>query len=179
MSSPTLDILAGLGGFSTKIVVGVGEVGVSNNPGALLTTYALGSCLGVTIFDPVTRTGGLLHTMLPDSSINLTKARQQPGMFMDTGLPALFRAAYGLKADKHRVQICVAGGAQVMDQGAVFNIGQRNYAAFAAIIREHGLKLQAEHVGGLVSRTMTLNLANGEVRLKIGGTAGEIVLFQG
>jgi chemotaxis protein CheD len=179
MPAPTQETLAGLAGLATRIVVGVGEFGVSNNPGALFTTYSLGSCLGVTIYDPVTRAGGLLHAMLPDSAINLDKARQQPAMFMDSGLPALFRAVYNLKANKHRVQICVAGGAQLMDQGAVFNIGQRNYEALASILRENDLRLQAEHVGGLVSRTMMLHLATGEVRLKIGGVPGEMVLFKG
>ena len=107
------------------------------------------------------------------------KARQQPAMFINTGLPALFRAAYNLKAEKHRVQICAAGGAQVMDQGAVFNIGQRNYAALADMLHEHRLQLQAQQVGGFVNRTIMLSLATGEVRLKVGGVPGEIVLFGG
>jgi chemotaxis protein CheD len=179
MPAPTLGTLAHLTGIATKIIVGVGDLGVSNNPGSVLTTYSLGSCVGVTIYDPATRAGGLLHAMLPDSSINLAKARQQPAMFMDTGLPALFRAAYHLRADKYRVQICVAGGGRIMDPDTVFNIGQRNYAALAGILREHGLVIQAEDVGGLVNRTMTLNLATGEVKLKIGGVAEPVVLFKG
>lgn len=179
MPAPTLGALAGLPGLTTKVIVGVGEIGTSNNPASVLTTYSLGSCIGVTIYDPVARAGGLLHTMLPDSSINTEKARLQPAMFMDTGVPALFRAAYTFRAEKHRVQICVAGGAQFMDEGALFNIGQRNYEALVAILRAHGLKIQAEQVGGLVSRTMMLNLATGEVRLKVGGTTGEVVMFQG
>jgi chemotaxis protein CheD len=178
MPAPTLSALAGLAGVAAKVIVGVGEIGASNNPTSVLTTYSLGSCLGVTIFDPAVRAGGLLHVMLPDSSINPERARQQPAMFLDTGLPALFRAAYAFGVEKHRVEICVAGGAQVMDQGAVFNIGQRNYDALGRILRAHGLRLAAEQVGGLVSRTMTLNLSTGEVRLKIGGTAHEVALHR-
>lgn len=179
MPAPSLAALAGLGGFATKVVVGVGDLAVSNNPSAVLTTYSLGSCIGVTIYDPVTRAGGLLHAMLPDSSINKADAAKHPAKFMDTGLPAVFRAAYELKADKHRMQICVAGGAQMMDQGGFFNIGQRNYECLARIFQEHGLKIQAEQVGGLVSRTVTLDLATGQVRIKIGGLAEEVVLFNG
>lgn len=179
MPAPTLATLAKIPGLTTRVVVGVGELGTSNNPAAVLTTFALGSCLGITIYDPVTRTGGLLHSMLPDSTINPAKARQQPAMFIDTGVPALFRAAYDLKADKHRIQICVAGGAQVLDSGAIFNIGQRNYTALSRILNQHGLVVRAEHVGGLASRTMTLNLATGEVRLKVGGVPGEQTLFRG
>jgi chemotaxis protein CheD len=165
-------------GFERKLVVGVGGLAVSNNQSMMLTTYSLGSCLGVTIYDPVTRAGGLLHAMLPDSSINAEKASQQPAMFVDSGLPALFRAAYELRADKHRVDICVAGGAQFLDPSGFFNIGQRNYDCLVGILRKHGLNLRAAQVGGTVSRTVHLNLANGEVRLKVSGENNESVLFR-
>src|SRR5512140_3022385 len=112
MPSPSL---AALSGFEQKVVVGVGDLAVSNNPAMVLATYSLGSCIGVTIYDPVTRVGGLLHLMLPDSSINPSKAARQPAMFADTGVPALFRAAYQMRAEKYRVQIHLVGGAQVMD----------------------------------------------------------------
>ncbi len=176
MPSPSL---AALTGFAQKIVVGVGDLAVSNNQGVVLTTYSLGSCLGVTIYDPVMRVGGLLHLMLPESSINPTKAAQQPAMFADTGVPALFRASYQMKAEKHRVRISLAGGAQVMDSSGFFNIGQRNYDAVAALLRQHGLKVQALEVGGLVSRTVSLNVGTGEVRLKVSGQMEEFVLCQG
>jgi chemotaxis protein CheD len=166
-------------GFDRKLVVGVGGFVVSNDSNAILTTYSLGSCLGITIYDPVSRTGGLLHTMLPDSSINVEKAVSQPGMFVDTGVPALFRAAYELKAEKHRVQICVAGGAQFLDQSGYFNIGQRNCEAFRDLLRQHNLIVQAQQVGGLVSRTLHLHLTTGEVRLRTSGQLEETILFRG
>src|SRR5215510_8731045 len=110
-----------LAGFEHKVVVGIAEMAVSNSQNVTLTTYSLGSCLGIAIYDPVVRAGGLLHIMLPDSTIDTTKAAKQPAMFVDTGVPALFRAAYQLKAEKHRVIISVAGGAQIMDNGGFFN----------------------------------------------------------
>jgi chemotaxis protein CheD len=171
--------IAGLFGFERKLVVGVGGLAVSNDQSLVLSTYSLGSCLAVTIYDPVCRAGGLLHAMLPDSSINPARAAEQPGMFVDTGLPALFRAAYELRAQKHRVQICVAGGAQVLDARGFFNIGRRNCSTFKALLEEHGLALRAEEVGGLVSRTVHLSLRTGEVRLKSSGETDEITLFQG
>lgn len=166
-------------GFERKLVVGVAGLVVSNNQNVVLATYSLGSCLGISIYDPVSRAGGLLHAMLPDSSINLEKAVSQPGMFVDTGVPALFRAAYELHAQKHRVQICVAGGAQFMDKTGFFNIGQRNYDCFKALVKQHGLSILAEEVGGLVSRTLHLNLATGEVRLKTSGQTDETILSKG
>ena len=176
MGAPTL---AALAGFERKLIVGVGGLAVSNNQSLVLSTYSLGSCLGISIYDPVSRAGGLLHAMLPDSSINPEKAAEQPAMFVDTGVCALFRAAYELKAQKHRVQICVVGGAQFLDKTGFFNIGQRNYNCLKQLLEEHGLAVQAEDVGGLVSRTIHLNLGTGEVRLKASGGCDEKILFQG
>ena len=170
MPSPSLT------GFNQKVIVGIAEMAASNNQNVILTTYSLGSCLGIAIYDPVVKAGGLLHIMLPDSTIDLVKAAKQPSMFVDTGVPALFRAAYQLRAEKHRMIICVAGGAQIMDSGGFFNIGSRNYNALAKLFSEHGLKIQAEQTGGMVNRTMYLNLATGEVRLKISGQAQETIL---
>jgi chemotaxis protein CheD len=171
MPSPTLT------GFEHKVVVGIAEMAVSNNPNAVLTTYSLGSCLGISIYDPVVRVGGLLHIMLPDSSIDPAKAAAQPGMFADTGVPALFRSAYQLGADKHRVVISLAGGASIMDNSGFFNIGRRNYEAVSQLFQRHGLRVAAEQVGGLViNRTMHVSLATGEVRLKVSGQTQETVL---
>ena len=176
MSAPSL---ASITDFYQKLVVGVADLAVSNNPSIILTTYALGSCLGVTIFDPVSRVGGLLHSMLPTSTIDPTKGIAQPAMFIDTGIPALFRAGYQLRADKHRVQICVVGGAQVMDGSGFFNIGKRNYDTLLALLSQHGLTIRAEQVGGTVSRTVSMNLRTGEVRLKVSGQTEEEVLWKG
>ncbi|MFA6545363.1 MAG: chemotaxis protein CheD [Limisphaerales bacterium] len=165
-----------LTGFSQKVVVGVADFAVSNNPDVILTTYSLGSCLGVTLYDPVARVGGLLHLMLPDSEIDRAKAAENPAMFVDTGIPALFRAAYELHADKYRVEVCVAGGAQIMDNSHFFNIGRRNWEALNVLFAQHGLKVRASDVGGLVNRTMNLNLETGEVTLKISGKPGETPL---
>lgn len=171
MGAPSL-----IGLFEQKVVVGIADLAVSNNQTLTLATYSLGSCLGVSIYDPVARVGGLLHVMLPESKIDPDKARRQPAMFMDTGIPALFRAAYELSAEKYRVQICVAGGAQVMDSSGFFSIGKRNYESLKGILNAHGLPVQAEQVGGMVSRSMYLNLATGEVKLKISGRSEDVVL---
>lgn len=170
MPSPSLT------GFEQRVVVGIAEMAVTNNQSVVLATYSLGSCLGISIYDPVTKVGGLLHIMLPDSNIDASKASVQPAMFVDSGVPALFRAAYQLRAEKYRIIVCVAGGAQVMDTTGFFNIGKRNYEAFRNLLNNNGLRITAEHVGGLSSRSMYLNLATGEVRLKISGQPNELVL---
>jgi chemotaxis protein CheD len=166
-------------GFERKLVIGVGGMAISNNQAMILTTYSLGSCLGVTIYDPVSHVGGLLHAMLPDSSINAAKAAAQPAMFVDTGIGALFRATYALRAEKNRMQICVAGGASFLDQSGVFNIGERNYACLTRLLAQNGLTIDAKDVGGLVSRTLHLHIGTGEVRLKCSGQNADTILFKG
>ena len=170
MQAPTLT------GFEHKIVVGIADLAASNNQNVTLTTYSLGSCLGVAIYDPEVKVGGLLHLMLPDSAVDPAKASALPAMFVDTGVPALFRATYQFRAEKQRMIICVAGGAQILDQGGCFNIGLRNYEAVYRLFQQHNLRVHAEQVGGLVNRTMYLNLGTGEVRLRISGQAEETVL---
>ena len=172
MPSPTLT------GFAQQVVVGIADLAISNNQSVVLATYSLGSCLGLTIYDPVMRVGGLVHVMLPDSGLDPAKAATQPAMFMDSGVAALFRAACGLNADKQRLQICVAGGAQILDQSGYFSIGRRNYEALTRLLQQHHLVLQAEHVGGLVSRSMYLDMATGNVRLKVSGQPREVMLWK-
>jgi chemotaxis protein CheD len=164
-------------GFEHKVIVGVGEMAITNNPNLVLTTYSLGSCLGITIYDPVVRVGGLLHVMLPDSSIDTAKASAKPAMFVDTGIPALFRSAYELHAVKQRMLISVVGGAQIMDNAGYFNIGTRTYEAVAQIFQAHNLRIIAEEVGGLVNRTLSLRLSNGQITLKTSGQTQERLLW--
>ena len=89
-----------IAGRVMTLTVGVSDMKVSNDPGAVLVTYSLGSCIGIAIYDSVVRVGGLLHFMLPESKLNLDKAKTTPCMFADTGIPALFKAAYKLGAKK-------------------------------------------------------------------------------
>ncbi len=174
MPSPTF-----VSGFEHRVVVGIAELAVSNNPNVILTTYSLGSCLGISVYDPVVHAGGLLHIMLPDSGIDAVKAADKPAMFVDSGVPALFRACYQLGAVKQRMIISVAGGAQIMDESGFFSIGRRNCDALAQLLQQNGLQVSAQQVGGMVNRTMYLRLATGEVRLKVSGEPRETILYAG
>src|SRR5512141_3260847 len=117
MGSPSISAL-----FAQRVVVGVGDMGVSNNPQITLSTYALGSCVAVVAYDPQSKAGGLLHLMLPDSTISPSKAQSQPAMFADTGLPLLFRSLAGLRVDFARLRIFMAGGANVLCDADTFRI---------------------------------------------------------
>lgn len=94
------------------VIVGIADCQISADPESVLVTYALGSCIAVAIYDPAARVAGMLHFMLPESGIDPGKARERPFMFADTGVPLLFRRAYELGADKKRMVVRVAGGAQ-------------------------------------------------------------------
>jgi chemotaxis receptor (MCP) glutamine deamidase CheD len=105
-------------------VVDIADLQVSKDPKADLVTYSLGSCIGVAIWDPEVRVGGMLHYMLPQSSISPEKAKANPAMFADTGIPQLFRSAYELGAIKKRMIVKVAGGSSLLDDNGTFNIGK-------------------------------------------------------
>src|SRR5699024_11834634 len=100
-----------------KTVVGVSDFRVSNNLQEMIVTYALGSCLGIAVYDPVVRVGGLLHVMLPLSKTDPEKAKAKPAMFVDSGFQVLLNRVYHLGAQKNNLVIAVAGGAR-MKQGA-------------------------------------------------------------
>ena len=153
----------------TKLIVGIADMLVSKDPGSALITYSLGSCIGVALYDPVAKVGGLLHFMLPDSQIDAEKAKKNPWMFADTGIPLLFREAYKLGGEKQRMVVKVAGGAQIMDESGYFNIGKRNYMVLRKILWKNNVLIAAESVGGSVNRTLTLELSTGKVWVKTSG----------
>jgi len=154
-----------------RIVVGVADMKVSAREEGVLVTYALGSCLGITAYDPVVRVGGMLHVMLPRAAAHPEKALQNPFMFVDAGVPLLFRACYGAGARKERLVVKVAGGATTRenDEEDPFRIGKSNYRMLRRLFWKNGVLIQAQDVGGRASRTMSLALATGEVTLKVNG----------
>jgi len=151
------------------LVVGVAEMVVSDDPGVDLVTYSLGSCIGITVYDPVQKIGGLLHVMLPDSSLHPAKAALWPSMFVDTGVPCLFHSLYNLGADRDRLEIKAVGGAQFLDAARVFNIGERNQQALLELLARNGFSLQASDLGGISSRTLHLQLGTGLVQIQTPG----------
>lgn len=151
------------------LVVGVGDCKVTGDAGAELVTYALGSCIAVAIWDPVSRASGLLHFMLPESSVDPAGGADRPFRYADTGTPLLFRQTYEAGGDKRRLVVRIAGGAAVVDDGGVFSIGKRNYAALKKILWKAGVLIHGEAVGGAVSRTVRLEAATGRFLIREAG----------
>lgn len=152
-----------------NVVVGISCVEVSKDPGDVLVTYSLGSCLGVTIYDPEAQVGGMIHCMLPLSKTNPEKAQNQPAMFVDTGIPLLFRKAYEMGAVKKRIIVKTAGCAQPLGAEKFFQIGKRNYVVFKKLLWKNDLLIENEAVGGTASRTLLLDIESGKTSIKSQG----------
>lgn len=157
-----------------RVVVGIGEFAVSNDPQAAVVTHALGSCVAVCIWDPAALVGGLLHVLLPDSKINPERARVQPAAFADTGIPLLFRTAYAHGLDKKRCRVRLIGGASVAGlPPSEAAVGKRNVLAARALLWRNGVLIEREVVGGTAARTVTMRVADGVTRIGTGATAEE------
>ena len=148
------------------LVVGVADMKLSSDPGSVLVTYSLGSCIGLAIYDPVAKVGGLLHYMLPESSLDKVKAQKNPYMFGDTGIPLLFKSAYKYGAKKNRLKVIVVGGAQILDQEGLFNIGKRNYTLLRKMFWKNNVMIDYQDIGGNTNRTLKIDISNGQAWLK-------------
>jgi len=149
-----------------NIVVDIADLAVTADPAACLITHSLGSCIGVTIWDAEAHVGGMIHYMLPESALSPAKAKAQPAMFGDSGVPALFRAAYELGANKKRLVVKVAGGSSLLDDKGTFNIGKRNYVMLRKMFWKNNILIDGEDVGGQISRTLRLEVGTGRVTIK-------------
>jgi len=153
--------------------VGIGEFAVSNNEDDTLATVALGSCVAVCLWEPKARVAGLLHFLLPDSTLNPARAEREPAVFADTGIAQLFHAAYGLGAHKARCQIRLVGGAEIggpkPTAEGVFNVGRRNVIAARGILWRNGVLVDGEDIGGTAPRTLAVSVTDGRVTVKTDG----------
>jgi chemotaxis protein CheD len=155
--------------IQTKTIVHVSDAKVSDSLDDVLITYSLGSCIAVCLYDPVMHIGGMLHYQLPDSKTDLQRAKEKPFMFADTGMQILVDKLLSMGANKKRIRIKIAGGAE-MDTGPKgFDIGKRNYLAIRKILWKNGMFIDAEDVGGSTPRNMYMNIANGEVTIRADG----------
>jgi chemotaxis protein CheD len=147
----------------------------SAQSGDVIVTHALGSCLGVAVYDPVAHLGGILHVMMPVSSINPDKAKANPYMFVDTGLPAFFKKIYAMGGEKKRLLVKVAGGANVQNNGTDrFAIGKRNYIMLKKVFWKNNVLIDTEDIGGNKARTMYLEVGTGRVWLANAGAEWDL-----
>jgi chemotaxis protein CheD len=151
-----------------RSIVSVGDMKIGQAKDLLLT-HPLGCCLGLTVYDPTTQIGGLLHAMLPLSKINLEKAKINPFMFVDTGIPALFEKLRERGASKASWVVKAVGCGNPMGKKEVFKIGKRNYHVLQEMLVKAGIRLTAEDVRGTVSRAVQLDLSTGQTIINSNG----------
>lgn len=160
---------------NAEIQVGIADYKIARLPGRLIT-LGLGSCVGVTLYDPTHKIGGLLHVMLPDSTQfnNVTK----PAKFADLGIPLMISEMKALGAMVSRLEAKLVGGAQMfsgLDNKLNLNIGLRNTEKSREILKALDIPIMSQEVGGNRGRTMILDTVTGEVLIRTLGNKMKVI----
>lgn len=155
---------------SSGLVVGVADMAVGGHQDGRIITYALGSCIGLSAYDPVARIGGLLHFMLPQPGQVCDDAAAKQFMYATTGIPMMFRRMTERGASQSRCVLTAAGGAEILERATKMAIGSRNRTMMRKVLWKMSLRLAAEDCGGSIARTMSIDLADGAVSVRERGT---------
>ncbi len=153
-----------------EIKVGIGDMKFARGDSVVIT-YALGSCIGITFYDPLIKLGGLLHVMLP--------ARVDPNdpkvfKYADSGIRETLRKLTAFGLVKSRTVVKIAGGAKMFEMKGsgnsdFGNIGVRNATMVKRVLMDERLRIVAEDIGGSYARTMLINVSNGDVIIRTVG----------
>lgn len=152
------------------ITVGISDLNVVKSPD-ILVTYALGSCVGICLYDPVLQLAGLSHIMLPSSGLAVggAKGAANEMKFADTATVLLLNKMVGMGAKPVRMKAKIAGGAQMfsaISNSAIANIGQRNVAAVKEALVKLRIPIIAEDTGKNYGRTLYFDAETGIMRIK-------------
>jgi chemotaxis protein CheD len=145
--------------------VGIAEIKVSQSPNRLMA-YGLGSCVGVTLYHPSSKIGGLAHVMLPSSRLHSSDT--PAGKYADTGITALVQEMEKAGCRRKDLVAKIVGGANMFSDisQAALPIGLRNVSAVRQKLAEMGIPIAGEEVGGTRGRTMIFNLNDGGVEIR-------------
>ena len=157
------------------IKVGMADLKVAKSPDTL-TTLGLGSCIGLTLYDPVVKVGGMVHYMLPDST--QLKNNTNIAKFGDTGVKELLRQILAFGANQRRLVAKIAGGAKMFEVSglsSVGNVGDRNTEQAIQMLKQLGIPLIAQDTGLNFGRTVELNCENGEFLIKAVGKPKKVI----
>jgi chemotaxis protein CheD len=156
------------------VVVGLGEIQVSNDPNYVLSCLGLGSCIGISAYDPVAHVGAVVHVVLPHCSD--PESEKAPAKYANTALPFMLHEMEKLGAIKKRIIIKLVGGAKIISTipaKSILDIGERNCEAIKIALTEHKFDVKAENLKGTLGRSMWLNIETGITRFRT--TASPIV----
>ena len=141
-------------------IIGIADMKMAQREG-VLTTYALGSCIGICLYDQRIKLGALIHIMLP---LNMEAGRKNTMKYADTGIRETLKMMEAKGANRASITAKIAGGAKMFEVtggGSLGNIGQRNIESVHLILKNEGIKLLKEDVGGNVARTLSFDVATG------------------
>jgi chemotaxis protein CheD len=150
-----------------QYVVGISDRKVAGAP-ATMVTYALGSCVGVALYDGKSKIGGLAHIMLPDSNA-ISGAANNRMKFADTGIEDLVADMVSLGADMDEVTAKIVGGSnmfRIADDSLIASIGGRNVESVKDVLGGLGIRITAEDVGSDYGRTLYFDLETGKVKVQ-------------
>lgn len=157
------------------VKVGMADLKVAKAPDSLIT-LGLGSCIGLTLYDPVAKVGGMVHYMLPDST--QLKNNTNIAKFGDTGIRELYNRMIRQGAAPRRMVAKIAGGAKMFEVSGLSNVGhvgERNAQQAKKMLRELSIPLVAEDTGLNYGRTVTLDCSTGEFFIKAVGKSNKII----
>lgn len=158
-----------------RLVVGISDMKLSLDTNSYLTTYALGSCIGVVAYDPIKHIGGMLHFQLPNSKNHQDSASKNPYMFADVGIPLLLEGLKAIGASFGHTKIGIYGGASILNDNGMFKIGIQNVRMAKKILWQQCLRISNEVVGGDKGRTVSLDIETGNVQVQ---SSGKFVVFE-
>lgn len=152
--------------MSVMTKVGMADLKVARHPGAL-TTLGLGSCIGICLYDPVSKTIGMAHIMLPSSKT--IKNNSNVAKFADTAIVQLLSDMKSEGANLRRLVGKIAGGSQMFkftSGNDMMKIGLRNAEAVREILKEHRIPVLADDTGGNFGRTIEFYSESGALKIK-------------
>jgi chemotaxis protein CheD len=147
------------------LVVRMGEIAATQNPGDVLVGLGLGSCIGLVIVDDRGPVAAMAHVVLPESNGNLAAA----GKFADTAIPHLIRELTSIGATRSRLSAILVGGAQMFATAGKLDVGSRNEQAVREGLQAHGIPVRAAVTGGSSGRTMRVYLESRSITCKQAG----------
>lgn len=154
--------------LSDIITVGISDMKIVRNPKSVIT-YALGSCVGIALYDNILHLGGILHIMLPNIKLGLD---DNIFKYASTGIPEMIRKMEIFGSNKKTMVAKIAGGAKMFDlslNSSMGSIGDRNILAVREILVKEHIRIASEDVGLNYARTMLLDTLTGNVTIKAFG----------
>lgn len=153
--------------MSKTITVGISDLNVARN-GDILVTYALGSCIGICLYDTVRKVAGLSHIMLP-TSVGFNAAGDQALKFADLAIVRLIEQMERLGAKRICMKAKLAGGAQMfagVGNSNLANIGERNIIAVRQELHRLSIPILVEDTGKNYGRTLYFDSTDGSMLIK-------------